>query len=329
MADKLRWGILTTGYIANLFVSDLVHDPDAEVVAVGARKQDSADAFGEKHNIPKRYGSYEEVANDPNVDVIYIGSPHPFHHRHTLMCLEAGKHLLVEKPLALNAGEAREMIDMAWAKDLFMMEAMWTRFFPAFDYLRELLANGSLGDIRMIHADFSHQEVPVDPQHRLFNPELAGGALLDIGIYPVAFAYSMAGTPDEITGAATIGDTGVDYQSSALFNYNSGAIAMLFSSMITASTVGATVSGTGGVVHIPGNWWQPSEIHVRLEGQEPFVKHFDYPGSGYQFEAMAVRQHIHAGDMESNIMPLDESLSITETMDTLRAQWGIVYPAER
>ncbi len=328
MAEKLHWGILTTGYIANLFVADLAHDPDAEVVAVGARQQESAEAFGEAYNIPKRYGSYEALATDPDVDVIYIGSPHNFHKEHALMCLEAGKPVLVEKPLALNAGEVREMIAKAREKKLFMMEALWTRFFPAYEYLREVLASGAMGTIRMIHADFSHQEVPFDPEHRLFNPGLAGGALLDLGIYPVAFAYSIAGEPDQVTGAATIGETGVDHQSAALFNYGSGAIALLYASMVTASTIGATISGTGGVIQLPGNWWQPSEVHVRLEGQEPMIKRFDYPGSGYQFEAIAVRKHLAAGDSESDMMPLAESLSMAQTMEALRQQWGIVYPDE-
>lgn len=329
MPDTLRWGILSTGNIANTFASDLVFDPNATIVAVGSRSQEAADTFGNKHNIPKRYGSYEALADDPDVDVIYIGTPHPFHYDNTLMCLNAGKHVLVEKPIGLSADQARSMITRARNRKLFLMEAMWTRFFPAYRHLKKMIDDDTLGDIRMIRADFSHQGVPVDEEHRLFNLGLGGGALLDIGIYPVAFAFGMAGKPDHITGVATIGKTGVDYQSSMLFNYDNGPMAILSSSMVTASVSEAYVTGTKGVVRIPGNWWQPKALHIKMEGEEERVLPFNYQGNGYQFEAIAINRHLRNGDLESDLMPLAETLQIMETMDKLRSQWGVNYPGEK
>ena len=192
--DKLRWGILGTGYIATLFAEGLRVVSDAELVAVGSRSQDSADAFGDKFDVPRRYASYEAVANDDEVDVVYVSTLHNLHKENTLMSLRAGKAVLCEKPFAINVNEAEEMVAVAREEKRFLMEAMWTRYFPIMVRLRELLAEGVIGDVRMLHADFGFR-TDFDPRGRLFNPEFGGGALLDVGIYPLSLSYMIFGEP--------------------------------------------------------------------------------------------------------------------------------------
>ncbi|MDQ4075688.1 MAG: Gfo/Idh/MocA family oxidoreductase [Chloroflexota bacterium] len=324
--ETIRWGILSTGNIAGTFAADLALLPDAELIAVGSRSQESADVFGERYNVPHRHASYEALAEDPDVDVIYVGTPHVFHAENTALCLRAGKAVLCEKPLTVNANEARMLINLAREKQVFLMEAMWTRFLPLFVRLRELLEEGVLGEVRMVLADFGFR-TEFDPESRLFAPELGGGALLDIGVYPISFASMVLGAPARINGIAHLGETEVDEQSGIVLGYDDGQIATLSTSFQVNLPVAAHVLGTEGRVTIHSPWFHSTRMTLQVGVEEEEIEE-PFEGGGYQYEAAEVARCLRTGRLESPIMPLAESLSIMKTMDTLRAQWGVEYPTE-
>ena len=339
--QTVRWGILSTGYIANLFAEGLTAVDDAELMAVGSRARSSADAFGERWRVPHRHDSYEALAHDPEADVIYIGTPHPYHYEHTLLCLEAGKHVLVEKPFALNARQAKEMIALARSKGTFLMEAMWTRFLPAMVQVRQWLADGEIGDVELVRANLSFI-AEFNPKSRLFAPELGGGALLDVGIYPISFAHMILGSPKSISGSACLGPTGTDDHSAYLLGYDGGKTALLSSAVRLSVPVEAEIIGTKGYIKIHEPWINPRVVtlarsaapgvQARLifEGNvfDTQTVHVPTRGNGYNYEAVEVGQCLRAGQLESKVLPLDESLAIMETLDTIRAQWGLTYPNE-
>ena len=229
----IRWGILATGGIAHAFAHDLALQPDCEIVAVGSRSQASADAFGDEFGVPHRHASYQALVRDPDVDAVYVSTPHPGHHDAALLAINAGKAVLVEKPFAMDAAQAREMIDAARERGTFLMEAMWTRFLPHIARIREILAAGTLGDVVYLTAEHG-QWFPQDPQFRLFAPELGGGALLDLGIYPVSFASLVLGAPARITAVSNPAFTGVDATTSMIFQYDSAAHAVLTTTLLAA-----------------------------------------------------------------------------------------------
>ena len=230
--DKIRWGILGTGVIARKFATGLKSAPGAELAAVGSRSQATADEFGDTFGARRRYASYEALANDPEIDVIYVSTPHPMHKDNTLLGLNAGKAVLCEKPFCLNAAEAETMINLARSKGLFLMEAMWTRYLPAVIKTRQLIADGVLGEIRMIMADFGFR-FEFDPQHRLLNPELGGGALLDAGVYPISFTSMIFGPPVRVMSMAHLGQTGVDEQAAILLEHEQGRLALIATAVRT------------------------------------------------------------------------------------------------
>ncbi|CAN5822213.1 Gfo/Idh/MocA family oxidoreductase [soil metagenome] len=325
---NIRWGIIGAGKIAHHFANGLKAVPDAELVAVGSRARATAAAFGEEFDVPRRHASYTQLVADPEVDVVYVATPHQDHRASTVLCLNAGKPVLCEKPFAINAGEAREMVDTARARGLFLMEAMWTRYRPVMVKVRELLESGALGEIRYLSANIGWKN-PFDPLFRLYNPDLGGGALLDGGVYPVSFASMVLGTPHTIASAVSLGETGVDEQAAIAFGYSSGAVASIGVTVQTNSVNLGFIFGTEGRIEILHDWHRPESMtFVPFDG-EP--QRFDYPqteGNGYQYEAIEVGRCLRAGLLESPVMPLDETISIMETMDTLRAQWGVRYPME-
>jgi predicted dehydrogenase len=339
--QQIRWGILSTGFIANLFAEGLTALDDATLIAVGSRGQASASAFGDKWNVPHRHASYEALAKDPDVEVIYVAPPHPFHYENTLMCLNAGKHVLVEKPFAMNARQAQEMIDLARKKGLFLMEAMWTRHLPAMVQLRKWIADGEIGDVELVRAHFSFM-ADFNPQSRLFAPELGGGALLDAGIYPISFAHMILGTPKTVSSTASLGKTGTDDRSSYLFGYDGGKTALLSSGVRLAVPVEAHVFGTKGYIKVHEPWLNPRVVtlaKLSAPGSDSMLIYdgilFDnqtvHPptrGNGYNYEAVEVGQCIRAGKHESAILPLAETLAIMETLDKIRSQWNLTYPNE-
>ena len=327
MTDKIRWGILSTGWIAKKFAEGLSVLPDAEIVAVGSRAQETADAFGDEYGVPHRHASYEALVGDQDVDVIYIGTPHPFHKDNAILSLEAGKAVLLEKPFTINAGEAEEVIALAREKGLFLMEAMWSRYIPIIVKLRELLAEGAIGEVRMLTADLGFRS-EFDPKSRLFNLELGGGALLDVGIYPISFASMVLGTPSRIVSMAHLGQTGVDEQAGIVFGYDGGQLAILHTALQTSTAIEATVMGTKGKIRVHSAWFYGTTLTLSIEGRDDEAISLPYEGNGYNFEAAEVMRCLHEGKLESDVMPLDETLAIMQTLDTIRAQWGFKYPME-
>jgi predicted dehydrogenase len=327
-SSPIRWGIIGTGKIAHHFARGLAFVPDAKLVAVGSRAQATADAFGDEFAVPRRYSSYQELVDDPEVDVVYISTPHPDHCASTLRCLNAGKHVLCEKPFAINAADARTMVETARARGRFLMEAMWTRFRPTMVKVRELIATGAIGEPRFVSATIGWK-AEFDPLFRLYNPELGGGALLDGGVYPVSFASMVLGPPSLVTGVAGLGATGVDEQNAIALAHPSGAVASLGVTIQTNPISLGLILGTEGRIEIHHDWHRPEGLTYTPYGGTP--ERFDYPqreGNGYQYEAIEVGRCLRAGLLESPVMPLDESVSIMATMDTLRAQWGVRYPME-
>ncbi|MCC6804365.1 MAG: Gfo/Idh/MocA family oxidoreductase [Anaerolineae bacterium] len=328
MTDRIRWGILGTGNIAHQFARGLAALDDVELLAVGSRAQESADRFGDEFAVPRCYASYEALANDADVDVIYVSTPHPFHRNNALLCLRAGKATLVEKPFAINTREAGEMIAAARSGGVFLMEAMWTRFTPVMGKIRELLAAGTIGEVRMLNADFGFRTT-VNPTHRLFDLALGGGALLDVGVYPISLASMIFGEPVAIKSLGHLGETGADEQNAVLLGYTGGQIAMLSSATRTASPHEALIMGTDGMIRIAAPWWKPEHFTLTRSGASAEVFDLPFTGNGYNYEAAEAGRCLRAGELESAVMPLEETRSIMQTMDAIRAQWNLVYPMEQ
>ncbi len=325
--QTVRWGILGPGRIARKFAAGLKEAHGAELVAVGSRDPARAQAFAAELEILQSHGSYEELAADPTVDAIYIGTPHSGHEDHTLLCLRAGKHVLCEKPLAVNAAQAERMIGVARARGVALMEAVWTRFLPAVAQVREWVAEGVIGEVRLINADFGFR-AEFDSASRLFAPELGGGALLDLGIYPLNLAHMLLGEPVEIQTTANLGATGVDEESAILLRHGGGQLAVLTSSLRVDTPREAHILGTAGSITICFPWWAATRLVLKTAGGGEGTHDFPFRGGGYTYEAEAFMEMIREGRLESEIMPLAESLAVLKTMDTIRARWGLRYPGE-
>ena len=327
MSEKLRWGIIGTGGIAGRFATELHLAENAELVAVGSRRQETADKFADEHNIPHRYDSYEALAGDRDVDAVYISTPHPMHCQNSILCLGARKAVLCEKPFTVNAAQAEKVISVARKNGVFCMEAMWTRFIPLIVRLREMLAQGVIGEVRMVMADFGYR-TEFNPASRLFAPELGGGGLLDVGVYPISLASMILGEATEIASLAQIGQTGVDEQAAMVLRYPGNRLAVIAAAVRTHIPHEATISGTNGYIRLHDGWSRGETMTLTLNGQEPQLIEVPKNSHGFHFQMNEVSRCIAAGKLESEIMSLDESLSIMKTMDTIRAQWGLKYPME-
>ncbi|MBN1439830.1 MAG: Gfo/Idh/MocA family oxidoreductase [Anaerolineales bacterium] len=326
--DAIRWGILGTGGIARKFADGLALLPDARLAAVGSRTRGSAEAFGKQWRIPHRHGSYAALMADPDVEVIYIATPHTLHRENALGCLSAGKAVLCEKPFTINARQAEEVIAQARSRKLFLMEAMWTRFFPVVAKVRSLLAEGAIGEVRQVQADFGAQP-KFDPKSRLFDPALGGGALLDLGVYPVSLASMVFGeAPRRITSAARLGSTGVDEHAAAILEYSGGRMAVVSCAMTFVSPQEAHILGTNGRIRIRRPWWFPAAVTLSRTGKDDEEITMPYLGNGYAHEAAEVMECLRGGKMESTVMPLDETLRIMHALDSIRAPWGLKYPGD-
>ena len=322
MADNpVRWGILGTGGIASTFVSDLRLTDSGVAVAVGSRSQGSADSFADKFSIPRRHASYESLVADPDVDVIYVATPHPMHHDNAILALRAGKPVLVEKPFMMTAAEAREVVAVARQHGLFAMEAMWTRFLPDIAVVRDWLARGVLGDVVTVTADHG-QWFAEDASFRLFAPELGGGALLDLGVYPVSFASMVLGSPSRIVSISDPAFTGVDAQTSMLFGYDSGAQALLTCTLRAKSPTRAAIVGTDARIELEGDFYTPTTVTLIPRRGDPTRVESRHEGRGLFHQADEVARRLAAGEVESPLMPLDETIAIMETMDTVLSQAG-------
>jgi predicted dehydrogenase len=319
VTDPLRWGVIGTGGIAAAFTEDLDLTDSGEVVAVGSRRMETADEFADRFAIAVRHASYEDLVADAAVEAVYIATPHPMHHGAALLALRAGKPVLVEKPFAMNAREAREVVEVARAEGLFAMEAMWTRFLPHVVEIRRLLAEGALGPIVSFTADHG-QWFPEDRNSRLFAPDLGGGALLDLGVYPVSFASMVLGTPERIEAMIEPAFTGVDGQTSMLFGYAGGAQAVLTCTVAAETPTRAAIVGPDARIEIDGPFYRPSSFElIRRSGER---ERFDPPhkGHGLRHQSDEVARCLREGLLESSVMPLDETVAIAETMDAVLAQ---------
>jgi predicted dehydrogenase len=325
MTDPIRWGILATGTIARHFVQDLLDMPDAEVAAVGSRGQEAADRFAAAHGIPRAHGSWQALADDPDVDVVYVATPHSAHHQASLTCLRAGKAVLCEKPFTLDLAQAEELVTVARTAGVFLMEAMWMRCFPGIHTMSGLIADGAIGDVTAVNADFG-LSTPLDPTHRLRSPELGGGALLDLGVYPVSFAQIVLGAPTEVRAWARLTPEGVDENTAMIFGYPDGALASLTCSLVGDSARTATVTGTRGRIELPRNFYRPTHLTLVRDGAEPERVPTPFDGLGYHFEAAEVHRCLRAGLTESPAVPLAGTLAVMATMDAVREQIGVTYP---
>lgn len=356
-ADRpVRWGILGTGAAAAQFTAGLRHVSDARAWAVGSRSTDTAERFARQQGLSRAHGSYEALAHDGDIDVVYIATPHHRHLADCIMCLEAGKAVLCEKPLATSAEEARQIMDAAASHGLFCMEAMWTRFLPAMAKLHELIGQGAVGELRMLAADFS---IPTefDPANRYFSPQLGGGALLDRGVYPLSLAFDLFGRPREVATQMTSSGTGVDEQQTILLRFDGGKLAMLSASLSGYGSGEAVLAGTTGRLCIHEPLCRPERLTLRraplvridhgagagggmgqrlkeiplLRGlmhrlrpwldRSTRVMHLPCRGNGYNYEAAEVVRCVRAGETESPRMPLTQSLAILETVDQIRGLW--------
>ncbi|WP_226925405.1 Gfo/Idh/MocA family protein [Georgenia thermotolerans] len=326
-APPLRWGILGAGGIAATFARDVPARTRQRVVAVGSRDRARAEAFAAAHGVPRAHGGYEALVADPEVDVIYVATPHSLHRDHALLALAAGKHVLVEKAFTRNAAEAREVFAAARAQGRFVMEAMWTRFLPHMVALRALAGSGELGEVLAVTADHGQR---LDTVERLLAPSLAGGALLDLGVYPLSFAHSLLGAPATVQAAGVLTDLGVDaYEAITLTYADSRAVAVCGANMWARSATAAAVVGTDARVDVAGEFYRPSAFTVTPLRGEPWRWEADgLVGGGFEFEAAEVARCIAAGRQESATMPWQDTVEVMEIMDEVRRQLGVVYPGE-
>ncbi len=323
----LRWGILATGWIAGTFADDL-RTAGLDLVAIGSRSQEAADAFAERFSIPHAHASYEALAADPDVDIIYVSTPHPLHLSGARLALEHGKHVLVEKPFTLNEAEASELRALAAEKGLLVMEAMWARYLPHMVRIRELLAEGVLGEIRVVTADHT-QLITADPAHRLNDLALGGGALLDLGIYPISFIWSVLGAPQTIKAVARLGSTGADSEVATVMTHAGGAVSTSVSSARGAGSNTATIVGTEARIEIDRVWYTPTSFRViEPDGtvRETFTT--DIEGRGMQFQALAAERFVAEGLLTGDVLTIDETVAIMGTLDEIRSQIGVRYPGE-
>ncbi|WP_172251654.1 Gfo/Idh/MocA family protein [Saccharibacillus deserti] len=329
-SGKIKWGILGTGWIAEQFAADLKHASNGELYAIGSRTLESASKFADKFGAPVSHGSYEELANDPDVDAIYVATPHPFHKENVLTALNGGKAVLCEKPFTVNSRELEELIVTAREKKLFLMEAMWSRFLKPLVQVREWLSEERLGELRIVKAEFGF-DAGWNPEGRLLNPELGGGALLDAGIYPVSFASMVFGpNPDNIWTTAHIGETGVDEHFTILLDYGQGRTASLHGGVRLEFPNDAYIHGTKGYIHIP-QFLFAKEATLHVNGEDPVTVTDDREDrgiKGYAYEAEEVGLALLEGRRESGVISLAESMGIMRLLDNVRAQWGLKYPFE-
>lgn len=322
-----KWGILGPGLIAQKFATGVKALKDAQIYAVGSRSLERANAFADQYGAPKRYGNYTELVNDPDVDAIYIATPNTLHMDHTIFCIKAGKPVLCEKPFTMNAAQAKRSIECARKENVFLMEAMWTRCLPIYDTVRKWIADGELGQVQIVKGDFGFRETWAD-EDRHANMNIGGGALLDIGVYPIALAYMAFGAPPtKAEGIAHFYGTGADRQTAILLGYEKGQMALMACTFDTPMNDEAWIYGTEGQVHIP-TFWHATEASLIKNGKTVQKVSAPFMANGYEYEALEAMKCIKAGRKESPLIPLEETYQIVKTMDEIRAKLGLKYPCE-
>jgi predicted dehydrogenase len=322
----IRWGVVGPGAIAIGFAEAMAQSDGGSIVAVASRSAVRAATFGDRFKIPTRYGDYEALAVDPDVDVVYVATPQSRHEPDTLTLLRAGKHVLCEKPFALSARQGARMVAEARARGLFLMEAIWSRYLPAYRSVVDVIGEGRIGEPLLVEADFGFRR-PVEPDHRLFDLALGGGALLDLGIYPIQLCSLVLGSPEHVVADGVVGATGVDEVNAAILSYSGARLGVIKSAIRVGMSCTARISGSDGWIDLPAFMHCPSSLTVtnragseRIDGS--------YEGNGLRFEIEEVHRCLSDGLLESPVMPLDETLEIATTLDAIRAQVGVVYPEE-
>jgi predicted dehydrogenase len=324
MTSKIKWGIIGPGKIANKFAEDLMLSQEGELFAVASRDIDKARAFAQKYHASKWFGSYLEMLKSPEIDVVYVATPHPFHFENTMSCLQNGKPVLCEKPMGMGRGEVERMVQEARARNLFLMEGLWTRFIPGAEKALELIENGMIGDLQFIRADFGFTGDP-NPEGRLFNKKLGGGSLLDIGIYPIYLSLLTLGVPSEIKAMSRMTSTGVDSYCSMLFGYENGAKAILESTVEADTPIEGLIYGSKGYLKLHRRFHHPDRISVHLLDGEEIVFEVKYSGNGYLHEIEEVHHCLLNNQKESQKLPLDTSLNLITIIDRVKEEIGLHY----
>jgi predicted dehydrogenase len=324
-SKKIKWGILSTGWIAHKFAKALQSVENSEIVAVGSRTIESARKFAEEYTIPKAYGSYEELVSDPGIDVIYVATPHNLHVENTLLALNHNKNVLCEKPLGVNLKEEILLIEKAKEKNLFLMEALWSRFLPNIIKTKELVDSGEIGEVKLLTASFSILS-SYGPEHRHFNIDLCGGTVLDTGIYNIFLSLFLLGKPKSFTATAGLSEQGGDNSCSYTFKYQKDTLAVMYSSFLAEAPVVAEIHGTRGKIILGPLWHCPGNVRlIDRNGKEKIFK-FEFKNNGYEFEAEEVANCLRAGKKQSDLWSWDDSLQLINQMDLIRKECGIVYP---
>jgi len=322
----IRWGVIGPGIIATGFAEAMQWVEGGTITAVAARAAERAAAFGDRFDIPTQYGDYDALAADPDVDVVYVATPHSRHEVDTIGLLRAGKHVLCEKPLALNARQAARMVAEARSRGLFLMEAIWSRFLPAYRSLVEVVAEGRIGEPLFVEADFGFRR-PVDRAHRHFAPELGGGALLDLGIYPIQLCTLVLGPIERVVADGVVGETGIDEVVTALLHHPGDRLGVVKAALRVGMTCTARIAGTDGTIDLPAMMHCPNSLTVTSPAGVEVID-ASYEGNGLRFEIDEVHRCLEEGRPESAVVSLDESIALATTMDAIRAELGVVYPGE-
>lgn len=319
----MNWGIIGLGKISNKFATALKTVADGNIYAVASRSQSKADEFAETHQAKIAYGSYEALFQDKNVDVVYIGTPHVFHAENAIAAIQNGKHVLCEKPISVNRKLAQKMFDCAKANNVFLMEALWTRFIPSFIEAKRLIENGEIGEVKSIIADFGFRS-NAEPSSRVFNPKLGGGSLLDVGIYPIFLALNILGKPNVIKAVANLNEQGTDDTCGMIFQYEN-TVANLTSSLVTNQKVEATIFGTTGTLQLNNRFHEPTSISIIRDSKVEKTLEFEEKHNGMQHQIYEVHHCINNQKIQSEMMSWNDSLLLQEVMDEVRKQVGVRY----
>ena len=327
MSRNYRWGIVGPGGIAHKFADALGHVENSQLQAVASTNPQRAKEFAQKYSAKNYYDSYEQLYANREVDIVYVATTHNFHCENVLDALNAGKQVLCEKPMAVNASQVKQMINTAQTNNVFLMEAMWTRFLPMMGQVRKIIADGTIGQPQLLQADFGKQ-IDYDPQSRAFNPDLAGGAILDLGVYCLALASMVFGKPKTIFSTVKMADSGVDARSTVLLEYDQGKTSILFQACDLETPGEALIVGNKGTIKLHPFWVVGSDYTLKLRNGTEKTYHADTYENGFVYQVMAVHQALDQGKTQCHLMTLDETLIIAKTMDALRNQWGLKYPFE-
>jgi predicted dehydrogenase len=326
-SNPCRWGIIGPGKIAQKFANAIPLAGNAILHAVASRDAERSRNFATEHGAAKWYDSYEQLATDPDIDAVYIATPHAFHLEHTLLCLENQKPVLCEKPMALNHHQVQQMVAAAKSNNIFLMEAMWTRFLPSIQKALELVNNGSIGTVKHVRGDFGFYS-PFNADSRLYNMALGGGSLLDVGIYPLSLCLTVLGKPDKITATGKLAETGADESCVAILQYNNGATATAFSTLASFTSLTAEIAGTEGNITIPPAWYKSDRLTLHRMGEEPQNFVLEPVTNGFEYEIREVMRCLESGLIESQAMSHDFSLLLSSTMDKIRGQIGVKYAVD-